>query len=174
MARQRIVYLNKKLTQNRKRFSLAHELGHILIPWHWGTTVSHDSDDGSTDADSRQYSALEREANRFAAELLMPTAWLRSQADQIADIAPAFEHLHRTAGVSAESCCISLPKALAPGFAFAILDDADVVLRSRRSDNTLLRVAQTALPGDRRLIVWRGTGPRRDPSSEGPHCTCTV
>ncbi len=52
-----IIFLNKSLLGDRQRFSLAFELGHLLM--HTFTTVSHERD-------------INHEANLFASEFLMP------------------------------------------------------------------------------------------------------
>ncbi len=51
-----IIYLNSRMPNDRQRFSLAHELGHVLMHF--------DIPSSQTD--------VEEEANRFASELLMP------------------------------------------------------------------------------------------------------
>lgn len=53
-----IIYLNKNLLGDRLRFTLAHELGHLIM--HTGSYIPTIIDD------------TEDEANRFASELLMP------------------------------------------------------------------------------------------------------
>lgn len=67
----------------RRRFSIAHELGHFLIPTHKG----HSGDGFSCSlgdlrvGDTREHDRRQRveaEANRFAAHLLMPPARIRS------------------------------------------------------------------------------------------------
>lgn len=67
----------------RRRFSIAHELGHFLIPTHKG----HAGDGFSCSiadlrvGDTREHDRrlrIEAEANRFAAHLLMPPARIRS------------------------------------------------------------------------------------------------
>jgi Zn-dependent peptidase ImmA (M78 family) len=61
----------------RRRFTVAHEIGHWLLHAQGAVprTVWCRITDGSEPGD-----ALEREANRFAAELLMPEAWVRDEA----------------------------------------------------------------------------------------------
>lgn len=62
------VLLNSNQSSGRKRFTLAHELGHHALPGHL-------SRGGPPKADKELFvgrDALEREADRFAAELLMP------------------------------------------------------------------------------------------------------
>jgi hypothetical protein len=62
----------------RRRFTAAHELGHAIL--HQGQMgrfrVDVKINDAAEDADE-----LEREANRFAAELLMPAEVIRSRAE---------------------------------------------------------------------------------------------
>lgn len=68
------VFINKILSERRANFTLAHELGHIILPWHIGTIVS--DIDNYSPHDHYLYREKETEANRFAAELLMPTNWV--------------------------------------------------------------------------------------------------
>lgn len=58
---------------NRKRFSIAHELGHIVL----GHTNTNNSD---YDYDSKNYREIE--ANEFAAELLVPYEFLKKDVAQ--------------------------------------------------------------------------------------------
>ena len=59
----------------RRRFTLAHELAHILLPWHVGTIgCLTDPGFGQMGLWTAQ---LEAEANRFAARLLVPQRWLQ-------------------------------------------------------------------------------------------------
>lgn len=68
----------------RRRFSIGHELGHFLIPTHMpregeGFSCSL-ADLRSADTRERnRHKRIEAEANRFAAQLLMPPARIRSQ-----------------------------------------------------------------------------------------------
>lgn len=71
-----LVILNRFNPVNRKRFTLAHELGHIIIPWHSGMISCHTEDD--EDINENSYQLMEAEANKFAAEILMPTEWLKN------------------------------------------------------------------------------------------------
>ena len=67
------VIVNNNISTKRQTFTLAHELGHVIIPWHIGTIVDDIYNQSYKDY---QYSILEQEANRFAAELLMPSDWV--------------------------------------------------------------------------------------------------
>lgn len=70
------IIVNNSSSIKRQRFTLAHELGHIMIPWHLGTIVDHIDSDQNKSVTDNQYWINEREANLFASELLMPFDWL--------------------------------------------------------------------------------------------------
>jgi hypothetical protein len=95
-----VIAVNKASSRQRRRFSVAHELGHFLCDWHVPT------DGGSfhcTRADmtrplgAKLHQSQETEANRFAIELLAPEAalsrWLRRlpDLDQVLDIHLQFD-----------------------------------------------------------------------------------
>jgi len=123
----------------RKRFTLAHELGHILIPWHAGIFVSHtdlSSSEGGQPAVSGKslYLDMETEANCLAAELLVPRAWLEQMAknNSVQDCLG----LWRKTLVSPVVIAIRLAEILPPGFVFAQTDQHHRVLCSGRSRGT--------------------------------------
>ena len=69
----------------RQRFTIAHELGHFLMPSHRGAscTARNLKERGTKDPAQR----AEAEANRFAAGLLMPKLWIeRDEAKQELDL----------------------------------------------------------------------------------------
>lgn len=63
------IVLKKSLNDNRKKFTIAHELGHFYIPWHSDLMFGCDIKEMNLKND---YAPREKEANLFAAELLMP------------------------------------------------------------------------------------------------------
>jgi Zn-dependent peptidase ImmA (M78 family) len=74
-----VIGVNANQSDNRQRFTIAHELGHFLL--HKGETVHVDSalkfEIRLRDAESSKGLDLaEREANAFAAEILMPQTFL--------------------------------------------------------------------------------------------------
>lgn len=75
MTKKPLVVVQKIQAPNRKRFTLAHELGHIIMPWHHGMISCHT--DTEDIVDGTDYRIMENEANSFAAELLMPSNWLK-------------------------------------------------------------------------------------------------
>lgn len=82
-------------SRGRRRFSIAHELGHLYIPTHenrpvsWCTDSAMEATDGTGDQP-------EWEANDFAAELLMPQ---HLYAKDIARLPPSFASITRLAAV---------------------------------------------------------------------------
>lgn len=64
------IFLKKSLDDNRKKFTIAHELGHFYIPWHSELMFGCDINEIDFKND---YAPREKEANMFAAELLMPS-----------------------------------------------------------------------------------------------------
>lgn len=75
---QGTILLKSGQSDQRRRFTIAHELGHFLNPWH----VPHESGQGCSDDDMSSTSRregnkkkkIEAQANEFAAEILMPHA----------------------------------------------------------------------------------------------------
>lgn len=59
----RVMIINKYMSNDRKRFTIAHELGHLIM--HHGCLIA-------------DYRDVEREANEFASEFLMPSQAIRS------------------------------------------------------------------------------------------------
>lgn len=90
---ERAVYVNANDVPARRRFTLAHEVGHWICQCveGRGAPVMCRAEDVAPGADR----TLEREANVFAAELLMPEPAVRAAAD---DPEPAARF-----GVSAEA-----------------------------------------------------------------------
>jgi Zn-dependent peptidase ImmA (M78 family) len=89
---------SKSSGRERRRFTIAHEIGHFLIPTHGANAQCAKADLGVVkSADSRK--SKEAEANRFAANLLMPRklylAEIRRlgapETDHILKLASAFE-----------------------------------------------------------------------------------
>jgi IrrE N-terminal-like domain len=66
------IYINKNKPRTRQLFTMAHELGHVIIPWHMGTIIDETLQDG----DDSAYEKCENEADAFASELLLPREWI--------------------------------------------------------------------------------------------------
>jgi IrrE N-terminal-like domain len=79
----------------RRRFTIAHELGHFLMPLHGANAQCAKTDMGVlTTKDPNR--AREAEANRFAAALLMPREMFLRDMRRLGD--PEIEHIVKLAG----------------------------------------------------------------------------
>jgi Zn-dependent peptidase ImmA (M78 family) len=80
-----VIGANKSHHPNRLRFTIAHELGHCLL--HAGEVIHLDEEPASFTVDFRNGKSAkgeddnEKEANLFAAELLMPAKFLRQELE---------------------------------------------------------------------------------------------
>lgn len=135
--RRPLVLIDDTQHETRQRFTLAHELGHILLPWHVGDFVC-DTHEGDWSA-----RADEPEANRFAAELLIPGAWLRDLvAARSDDQVGPLTNTVLAAGVSTWVACFRLAEALPAGHVYAVTNPAGEVLVSGQSDLTSSEVPE--------------------------------
>jgi Zn-dependent peptidase ImmA (M78 family) len=81
---------NEASRLERRRFTIAHEIGHFLIPWHDASAQCAIADMGILRSrDTRK--SKEAEANRFAAALLTPTALFTRDVQRLG--APETEHV---------------------------------------------------------------------------------
>jgi hypothetical protein len=67
----------------RRRFSAAHELGHFVLHRETMGRFRADTDAMLQEAEGDASDGMEREANRFAVELLMPAELCRARADEM-------------------------------------------------------------------------------------------
>lgn len=103
--------------RGRERFTLAHELGHVVIPWHIGSAACVAA--GAPEADAAAISD-EDQADVFASALLAPEAWLRGLVDQHGDQMGAVLESLEDAQMSTTASLRALRTALPPGWAFQI------------------------------------------------------
>jgi hypothetical protein len=84
--------------EGRKNFTIAHEIGHFVLPGHENCDeVCLDSDIGNwSDAGK----TLEREADEFAAELLIPTAYARPRFSESSPSIQTISAVARDCGAS--------------------------------------------------------------------------
>jgi len=130
--RRPTVYVNRRSTLVRQRFTLAHELGHILIPWHLGQIV--DEIDGELDTEN-DYGWLEMEANRFASELLLPTAWIAEKLDLPGNNLDKLVAIADEAEVSFQAAAIKIIGHLPAAHVIAT-SQSGIVTWSQRSEGT--------------------------------------
>jgi Zn-dependent peptidase ImmA (M78 family) len=121
----------------RRAFTLAHELGHIVIPWHNGMHFCRvDSETRLTNGIVRE---VESQANRFAAELLMPSAWVVGLIGSVRGLKNLMEAV-KQANVSYHAASIRLIQLLPAGFVFAEVDSTNCLVRAASSSGTRIRL----------------------------------
>jgi Zn-dependent peptidase ImmA (M78 family) len=121
------IYINSLRPKVRQRFTLAHELGHVIIPWHIGNIVSHtdvrrDDEEANFEFqvsrdDNFEYRQIEGEANRFTAELLIPTEWLVKLLEEVDtfNFEEALQEVIKQSRTSRDTALIKVFNALPPG-----------------------------------------------------------
>ena len=115
------VQLNNSIMtfEPRKRFTIAHELGHIFIPWHNGE-ISCNTDDPRLKEDNLYFDTQELEAYAFASELLMPTQWILEKFNIGQTFESLIDVMAREANASIMACLYAVENALPSGHAFFI------------------------------------------------------
>jgi Zn-dependent peptidase ImmA (M78 family) len=120
---QKLIGVNSSHGANRQRFTVAHEVGHLVL--HKGTPVFVDSFEGRINWRDGASAQEESEANAFAAELLMPRSLVvRKVQDAMESSSPSpFEliaHMAKTFKVSQQSMRYRLEN-------LGVLDPGDLV-----------------------------------------------
>ncbi|TWB23564.1 uncharacterized protein DUF955 [Nitrospirillum amazonense] len=143
------VFVKKGGYRTRQRFTLAHELGHILIPWHTGNIIDHTDLNGDIDL---LYWFMEGEANAFASELLMPEDCVRNYIKEYHDIRELIEGVAEDLDVSIPAAIFRIfrfmPKNNIIGFSYSEHDDKRYVVRS---PGTKVRISDSSLFDDEEL-----------------------
>lgn len=139
------VWVSVSIPQVRKRFTIAHEIGHIIIPWHTGTIV--DDIEAPRSKEASRYREMEAEANRFAAELLMPSAWVIGLSERAVDSAGLMHSIREIAQVSYPAAFLKAGRLGRPGFIGAQVEDG-IVVRSLKTPETYSKPVQHGLPID--------------------------
>lgn len=118
------VVVDAAIHLNRRRFTVAHELGHLAIPWQSGWRLC--------DTHSASIGDAESEANRFAASLLLPTRWLQERLAEVDESLSAGDILEvaRQAKVSPVTAMLQVSQYLEGDRAFAYVDGSGRVTYS--------------------------------------------
>ncbi len=127
------IILNTTIPRTRKRFTIAHELGHLFIPWHVGTICCH-TDSWNHIGNAHIYNAMEAEANRFASELLAPLEWIQGLAKE--NLRSALETIQKQAGISLHAAVIALYRELPSGVLIVVADKTKRIIGNFRSPGT--------------------------------------
>ncbi|MCW2927948.1 MAG: putative Zn peptidase [Thermoleophilia bacterium] len=134
-ARPRIV-VHESLhgSPERRRFALAHGIGHVLLGWHpLGSPC--DVSARPHELPVTPYDLVEGEASAFARELLVPEAWIRS-FDGLDRPAVLIRHVAERAGVGLMPAARAVALLLPPGHVWVVTDSWDRVLDAGRSPGT--------------------------------------
>ena len=129
------ILINSDKPKTRQQFTLAHELGHVIIPWHTGIIASHiDDTSGSEDYEYRE---MEAEANRFASEILIPSDWLRNQFDWSKNFVSSFTEALEATGASRDAFLIKLFNTLKHHIFCVQLSETGTVVKRYRCGGAL-------------------------------------
>lgn len=79
------VYKRACAGEGRDRFTIAHEIGHLVL--HSGLSLQRTA---VSSGPIRPYESSEWQANAFAGELLMPLHWVRARCRDARDLVPLF------------------------------------------------------------------------------------
>jgi Zn-dependent peptidase ImmA (M78 family) len=77
---EKVIGVNSSHPPNRQRFTVAHEIGHLVL--HKGKQVYVDSFEGRINWRDGARDGVEADANAFAAELLMPREFISKEVAQ--------------------------------------------------------------------------------------------
>lgn len=116
------IIINGNNAESRQRFTLAHELGHILIPGH-RNIISCNIDNVDENISDKynseelyfEYMSKELEANTFASELLMPLNWIKQVIMKSKSFQEIINIINRETGLSIQAITIRVIKHLKPG-----------------------------------------------------------
>ena len=131
-----LILVEQRQPHTRRRFTMAHELGHVLIPWHVASDMVCDTAKSPwylVEPHEAAARANEVEANEFAAELLTPSGWLAHLIGSRGPDPGALTREVLSIGVSAQAACIRLSKVLPSGRVWAIVDAGGQIF-SKRTD----------------------------------------
>jgi hypothetical protein len=144
------ILVARERSRQRRRFSIAHELGHFLLPSHLPRpgerslcSAAHLRIDDTKEQDRRR--RMEAEANRFAAMLLIPPPVLRAQLKAILrpDVSDVVR-LARLFDVSKDAMARAYATYTREPIAIAVIRDGCVLRTYRNAANFPV------------LAVWRG------------------
>lgn len=118
------VIINPEITyyEPRKQFTLAHELGHIFIPWHNGDIKCNTDNHYVKIGGRRLLDTQELEANIFASDILMPVEWLKEIIDtnQYQTFDKLVEEISSRANTSIMACFYALEQVLPSGYIYLV------------------------------------------------------
>jgi len=157
----------RERADTRRTFTLAHELGHILIPWHTGQFICKPDSIAAFEGSSKFFhDELGREANRFAAEFLMPTFYVQ---ELFAQLRNPILMLEKTSGarISKLAASIRFLRCLPPDFLMVEIGSRNEVIHSGRTNLSLLKTPEVGSIWSDSSYVEMGAKVRDTTSSSG-------
>ena len=153
------IILNTEITfEPRRRFTMAHEIGHICIPWHTGVDLCSLDDPYIKIQGQKMVNTQELEANTFASELLMPTEWLKQKFDlNTKNLFGLVDEICRTANTSIMACFYALENVLPAGDLFFVKTDIGEFWKPFRSvdTNCFYVSVVNAIPFYDKICYWK-------------------
>lgn len=119
---------------DRRRFAVAHALGHVLLGWH-PLGMPCDVSTRPSELPVTAHDLVEGEANAFARELLLPRAWIEG-FDAFDRPAELMRHVSERGGVPIMPAARAVASLLPPHFVFVVVDEWGGVLDAGRSPGT--------------------------------------
>lgn len=129
-----VIQRSLSATPDRRRFAVAHALGHVLLGWH-PLGVPCDVSSRPRELPVTGHDLVEGEANAFARELLLPRAWLEG-FDALERPAELIRHAAGRSGVPVMPAARAVALLLPPGFVWVVTDEWGAVLDAGRSPGT--------------------------------------
>lgn len=83
------IFYSRRSPRPRQRFTIGHELGHFLLPWHRQSSFQCTAEDIS----ARANKDWEIQANQFSAELLMPASLVKRRLQPLGE--PELAHIQK-------------------------------------------------------------------------------
>lgn len=114
--RPQVFYRPVPENRGRERFTMAHELGHIVLPWHLGNAACVPGD-REVDVET---ATEEDQADTFASCLLAPDRWLRELVDRQRNSMDDLLEELQMAELSTTASLLALRRVLMAGWVFQI------------------------------------------------------
>jgi hypothetical protein len=118
----------------RRRFAIAHALGHVLLGWH-PLGAPCDVSARPRELPVTAHDLIEGEASAFARELLLPRAWIEG-FDALDRPAELMRHVSERGGVPIMSAARAVIGMLPPHHVFMVVDEWGGVIDAGRSPGT--------------------------------------
>ena len=126
----------KKRYAPRQRFTLAHEIGHVVIPWHTGTIQCNTDNPSASLSDRKKVDFQEEEANVFASELLIPTDWLKKRMKRAKNFERLLANVTDGTKASVMACLYAIEPLLSSGEVVYVTSDAMQYWKAFRTPDT--------------------------------------